>query len=86
MSNVKAMKAVIAAEYPQEPRGTLSAYTIVQATGFNGLRVFKRVRIGLEHGVTVDNAKEMMRNLRAANNGEYGNPSADISGRLILEV
>lgn len=85
MDNVKAIKAKIA-EVPAAPMGTLSAYTIIQATGFNGMQVFKRVRIGLEHGVTVDNAKEMMRNLRAANNGEYGNPSADISGRLTIEV
>lgn len=85
MDNVKAIKAKIA-DIPVSPMGTLSAYTIVQATGFNGMRVFKRVRIGVEFGVTVDNAKEMMRNLRAANNGEYGNPSADISGKLVIEV
>lgn len=86
MAEVRAVKAAIAVEYPVTPMGTLLAYTRIDATGFNGMRVNKRIRIGMEHGVTVENATVMMRNLRAANNGDYGNPKADISGRLIIEV
>lgn len=84
MENVKAIRAKIA-EADYNPRGTLSAYTRVDAVGFNGMRVNKRVRIGVEFGVTPDNAKEMMHNLRNANNGDFGNPKADIAGRLIID-
>ena len=86
MAEVKAIKQAIAVADTREPMGTLSAYTRVDATGFNGMRVNKRVRIGVEFGVTVDNAKVMMRNLRSANNGDFGNPNASIAGRLIIEV
>lgn len=62
-------------------RGAVSAYVIVQATGFHGMRTFKRVRIGVEFGVTVDTAKDMMRNMRNANSD---NPS--ISGRFVMDI
>ena len=62
-------------------RGAVSAYHIVQAVGFNGMRVFKRVRIGVEFGVTVETAKDMMMNLRNANSDNQ-----NISGRFIMDL
>jgi hypothetical protein len=62
-------------------RGAVSAYHIVTATGFHGTKVFKRVRIGVEFGVTVETAKDMMKNLREANNNE-----PNISGRFVMDL
>ena len=67
--------------------GNISAYTIVEATGFNGLRVFRRVRIGYEFGVSADKAKEMMQNLREANNsGKYDSTGPVIVGRFVQNM
>lgn len=77
--------AVSAEVYP-ENKGSISAYTLVQAIGFNGLRVFKRVRIGYEFGVSADKAKEMMQNLREANKTDEGYPSSNILGRFVQEM
>lgn len=76
----------VAAEAYPENKGTISAYTLVQATGFNGLRVFKRVRIGVEFGVSVDTAKDMMKNIREANKTDEGYPSSNIMGRYVQEM
>ena len=62
-------------------RGSISAYCIVQARSFNGTYIHKRVRIGVEFGVTVETAKDMMRDLRNANNNE-----PNISGRFIMDL
>ena len=67
-------------------RGTVSAYHIVQAIGFNGMRVFKRVRIGVEFGVTVETAKDMMQNLRNANADNNQDNPVNISGRFIMDL
>ena len=63
-------------------KGSISAYTIVQATGFNGVRTFKRVRIGVEFGVSVDTAKGMMRSIREANSDICEN----ITGKFVMEL
>lgn len=88
MADVRAIKQAIKSDYVAVPavdynpnKGTVSAYTIVQATGFNGCRVFKRVRIGVEFGVSVDTAKDMMQNLRNANSD-----NTNISGRFVMEL
>jgi hypothetical protein len=62
-------------------RGAVSAYHIVTATGFHGMRVFKRVRIGVEFGITVETAKDMMKSLREANSNDQ-----NISGRFVMEM
>lgn len=62
-------------------RGAVSAYHIVTATGFHGMRVFKRVRIGVEFGVTVETAKDMMQNLRNANSDNQ-----NISGKFVMDI
>ena len=71
-------------------RGSISAYILVEATGFNGLRVSRRVRIGYESRVSADKAKEMMQNLREANNsGKYdsaGPVGPVIVGRFVQEM
>lgn len=85
MADVRTIKAAIKADsiaYP-ENKGTISAYTLVNATGFNGMRVFKRVRIGVEFGVSVDTAKEMMRNIREAN-ADSG--MSNILGKFVMEM
>lgn len=83
MADVRTIKAAIAAESYPENKGTISAYTLVNATGFNGMRVFKRVRIGVEFGVSVDTAKEMMRNIREAN-ADSG--MSNILGKFVMEL
>ena len=62
-------------------RGAVSAYHIVTATGFHGMKVFKRVRIGVEFGVTVETAKDMMQFLRNANSDNQ-----NISGRFVMDI
>jgi len=81
MADVRAIKQAIAVSEYNPNKGTLSAYTIVDAIGFNGLRTFKRVRIGVEFGVSVDTAKEMMQNVRAANEN-----SVNITGKFVMEM
>ena len=81
MADVRAIKQAIAVSEYNPNKGTLLAYTIVDVIGFNGLRTFKRVRIGVEFGVSVDTAKEMMQNVRAANEN-----SVNISGRFVMEM
>ena len=76
----------VAAEAYPENKGTISAYTLVEATGFNGLRVFRRVRIGCEFGVSVDTAKDMMKNIREANSDKNGLPYVHIAGRFTLDM
>ena len=66
--------------YPDN-KGTISAYTLVQATGFYDSKVFKRVRIGVEFGVSVDTAKDMMKSLREANDN-----NSNIMGRFVMEL
>ena len=79
--------AISAVEDTSINRGSISAYTLVEATGFNGLRVFRRVRIGYEFGVSADKAKEMMQNLREANNsGKYDSAGPVIVGRFVQEM
>lgn len=63
-------------------KGSISAYTIVQATGFNGIRTFRRVRIGVEFGVSVDTAKDLMRVIREANSDICEN----ITGKFVMEM
>ena len=82
MADVRAIKTAIAAESYPENKGTISAYTLVNATGFNGMRVFKRVRIDVGFGVSVDTAKEMMRNIREANADIDNNT---VIGRFVME-
>lgn len=86
MANVHAIKQAIAIEAYPENKGTISAYTLVQAIGFNGARVFKRVRIGCEFGVSVDTAKEMMRNLRNANADNAQDSNPNILGKFVMEM
>jgi hypothetical protein len=79
--------AINAVEAYPENRGTISAYILVEATGFNGSRMFKRVRIGYEFGVSVDTAKDMMKNIREANNsGKYDSSGPVITGRYTLNM
>jgi hypothetical protein len=84
MADVRAFKQAIIADAVQEynpDTGTVSAYTIVDAVGFNGVKNFKRVRIGVEYGVSVDTAKMMMRELRKANNN-----APNITGKFVMEL
>jgi hypothetical protein len=62
-------------------RGAVSAYSIVNAVSFNGMRIHKRVRIGVEFGVTVETAKDMMKSLREANSSDQ-----NITGRFIMDL
>ncbi len=79
--------AIRAVDNVDNNRGSISAYTLVEATGFNGLRVFRRVRIGYEFGVSADKAKEMMQNLREANNsGKYDSAGPVIVGRFVQDM
>ena len=92
MADVRAIKAafldsIASVESPvnigfDPNKGSITAYTIVQATGFNGVQTFKRVRIGVEFGVSVDTAKDMMRSIREANSGICGN----ITGKFVMEM
>lgn len=92
MADVRAIKAAILDDttFVGSPvnigfdsnKGSISAYTIVQATGFNGVRTFKRVRIGVEFGVSVDTAKDMMRSIREANSDICEN----ITGKFVMEM
>lgn len=67
-------------------RGSISAYKMVQARGFGGMSFMKRVRIGVEFGVTVETAKDMMRDIRNNNKCDNGYPAADILGRFVMEM
>lgn len=79
--------AIRAVDNVDNNRGSISAYTLVEATGFNGLRVFRRVRIGYEFGVSADKAKEMMQNLREANqSGNYDTAKPIIVGRFVQDM
>jgi hypothetical protein len=97
MAEVKAIKVCMAqdnyadigvsAEDKYQPMGQVSAYVMVEAVGFNGLKVFRRVRIGHEFGVTPETAKAMVDNVREANAAgvHYNNPPI-ISGRFIMDL
>jgi hypothetical protein len=84
MADVRAIKqAIIADTAPayNPTTGTVSAYTIVDAIGFNGVKNFKRVRIGVEYGVSVETAKMMMQELRKANDN-----APNITGKFVMEL
>lgn len=90
MSEVRAFKPyeqAVPAEYKEPLTGCISAYVMVEAIGFNGLKVFRRVRIGHEFGVTPETAKAMVDNVREANAAgvHYNNPPI-ISGRFIMDL
>ena len=87
MATVKSADKVCAVEATGFNGGNISAYALVEATGFNGLRVFRRVRIGYEFAVSADKAKEMMQNLREANNSDKYNSSGPvIVGRFVQDM
>lgn len=77
----------VSADLNNPLRGQVSAYIMVEAIGFNGAKVFRRVRIGYEHSVTPDIARNMVDNLRQANTdaANYNNPPI-ITGRFIMDL
>lgn len=79
----------VSAEDKYQPMGQVSAYIMVEAIGFNGQKVFRRVRIGYEFGVTPEAAKSMIDNVREANAADArygGNSPRIISGRFIMDL
>lgn len=89
MADVRAIKHAIAAESVVTPEntGTIAAYVMVDAVGFHGTRNFRRVRIGYETRVSVDTAKDMMKNIREANSaGMRDSTGPIITGRFVMDM
>lgn len=72
--------------YPEPFRGSISAYVLVSAQGFHGMRTHKRVRIGVEFGVTPETARDMMKSIREDNRDINSNRLPDISGKFVMEM
>lgn len=63
-----------------EPRGTVSAYKAIQYTGFKGNTGFRRVRVDVEYGVTLPEARKMATDIR-----QYNEPNS-MSCRFTVEL
>lgn len=80
MSNTTRLYSVDSAVDSRDIQGTVRVAAVVCLTGLTGNMVVRRVTIASEYGVSPDNARDMVKTLRA------NNPDHTISGRLVIDL